>query len=897
MAKKFRTDNIPQGNFTEDWGGNINNTVPSSTDESNLLPYSGAAVQKFIKQYLEDHEKNKIGYIPPMSKDTDGYYHIRAFANKNTYNEWLSDPDENQELKILDVTIPISDEQGVMNIVELSTSSNQTNLVSIDGNVVLKMRFTSQTYNPVTQKYADTYEDGTMTIQRRSSASDSWRTVGSMPIKSVEADNDTYTDIDISNLLNSGTCQLRIIVTGDQTQATTTYIVFQNVTKTELVLNFRNEWQQPITGTTLSLLYTYSGAVAKTLNLKISGAGGVRTLQYSLGKSEYTETPNQFDITDTENDVVKVLSHGVHEIEAWLSVDGTDASSEHIVSQIMVVSDTSDKTPYIILNNVASSLVNWTSINFFQWAIYNPTSDITPVTFRLTDITETENYLVYTERQAQNETIYTFGNMVEIESKETAFSSYMQFSSDGVELREKISFEVDNSQNFAPTDGADFIINPKLRSNTEDEPATIINTVTNQSVPSMFSNFGFVSDGWVTDENGIRCLRVPSGREITIDYEFLSDFIQSRKTGSMTFEIDYATKNVTDEDEPVLRMCSYTEDGNPLGWEMKPMESCFMTQSKVTRKDQDVGYQEGERTRIAVNLLYNLSNSGQNYCRIFVNGVINREFNYATDDVFVQYVNGVQTSQGIRIGSTSADIDIYNFKVYKKALTATEIRQNYMASLDNSSEKIAFRDANDILSGNVISYDLAYSKYNVILWKGKYAKYGNTKTDKFNGDLIIHIPGDPAHSGTLYDMNEKGQGTSSMLYYWWNGQWGFNSGGYWIDENGVNHGACYQLIDEIPAATKLVGKVNFASSMQSHKLGSTALYNDLWKEVCGGNSITSTLGFENARAAVLEKPFLFFIQENENDEPQFVSFMTFGPGKGDKPTFGFDKSKFRTICV
>ena len=307
MAKKFRTDEIPAGKFTEDWGGNKNNTIPAAPDETNLLPYSGEAVQKFIKSYLQDHENNKIGHIPPMTKDPDGFYHIRAFANKNTYNEWLADPDENQALKLLDVTIPISDEQGVMNIVELTTASNQTNYVSIDGSIVLKMRFTSQTYNPVTGKYANTYEDGTMTIQRRASASDSWRTIGTMAIKSVEAESDTYTDVDISGLLNSGTCQLRIIVTGDQTQSTTTYVVFQSVTKTELKLTFRNEWQQPITGATMSLLYTYTGAVAKTLNLKISGEGGVRSVQYAVGKVEYTETPNQFDVTDTEGDLAEFI--------------------------------------------------------------------------------------------------------------------------------------------------------------------------------------------------------------------------------------------------------------------------------------------------------------------------------------------------------------------------------------------------------------------------------------------------------------------------------------------------------------------------------------------------------------------------------------------------------------
>ena len=71
MAKKFRTDAIPS--FDEDWGGSAENSVPSASDETNLLPYSGAAVQQFIKKYLKDHEDNKVGYIPPMTKSTDGY--------------------------------------------------------------------------------------------------------------------------------------------------------------------------------------------------------------------------------------------------------------------------------------------------------------------------------------------------------------------------------------------------------------------------------------------------------------------------------------------------------------------------------------------------------------------------------------------------------------------------------------------------------------------------------------------------------------------------------------------------------------------------------------------------------------------------------------------------------
>lgn len=45
-----------------------------------------------------------------------------------------------------------------------------------------------------------------------------------------------------------------------------------------------------------------------------------------------------------------------------------------------------------------------------------------------------------------------------------------------------------------------------------------------------------------------------------------------------------------------------------------------------------------------------------------------------------------------------------------------------------------------------------------------------------------------------------------MLYFWWNGQWGFNEDGYWVDENGVNRGKCYQLTNDVPEHSNWQGK-------------------------------------------------------------------------------------------
>lgn len=182
-------------------------------------------------------------------------------------------------------------------------------------------------------------------------------------------------------------------------------------------------------------------------------------------------------------------------------------------------------------------------------------------------------------------------------------------------------------------------------------------------------------------------------------------------------------------------------------------------------------------------------------------------------------------------------------------------------------------------------------KYNTICITGDVPSYttGNIKTTT---DWDIHIIGDPEHSGILNNVTTSGQGTSSRSYWKWNFQAKPNEDTDWIDELGNHHGAGYQLDDTVPFATKLVAKLNWASSQQSHKLGSCNLFTDLWRRCTGGSSITNTEGFENCRVSVKQKPFFLFVRSSAEAEPVFYGLYTFGPGKGDKPTFGYDKKKF-----
>jgi len=109
----------------------------------------------------------------------------------------------------------------------------------------------------------------------------------------------------------------------------------------------------------------------------------------------------------------------------------------------------------------------------------------------------------------------------------------------------------------------------------------------------------------------------------------------------------------------------------------------------------------------------------------------------------------------------------------------------------------------------------------------------------------------------------------------------------WIDGNGKYRGQQYLCRTDVPYAQKLVVKINYASSMQSHKQGCTELYNDLYRAIVTTAPKTSS----KARVTVLERPFLYFVQSSTDAQPVFMGLGTFGSGKCDKKTWGFDKAK------
>ena len=862
--------------------------------------YNKSRVEEFLKEQLSNNEAlckkiqtEKASYITLVDVDTTANLStVGLFASAETYAEWSKDKENKADLLLSSVEIPMGSGGGSSEasyIVKLTNVGDKTITATKKSDLVAKIRFTSQLYDPSDGSKGDTNEEATLQIETRMQGAAEWKIAGSITIASQQMENATaYTTVDLSPYCVDGTQSVRMIATGITSEKKTPYVNI-TVTLTNIQITFQTKWQTPFeykaVAPTISVPLNITGTISKLLNLKVTSANGkyVRTYEYNLGTTTYTETPYNAYI-DHPN------AHGLYTIEAWIT--SGDTVKTESVSQTIMCTLSGNTTPLLVLNNIGV-FQNWSSVQAFDYAMYNPNADNTDISFVLTNL-ETEN-IIYSEvvQNVPNGVINSLIFDLEVETDDnTNFPASMSFTSDKLVLRDPLRVVVDNSENFAPTSGADFFLNPKKRNNSESVPGVIVNAVNGQQVKSTFEGFSFISDGWIVDANtNARCLRVLDGEKVNISYDAYSD---DTALQGLSIEIDFATRNITDENGILFQMGTpSTIDDNLVGFWLKAQESCFMTLNKRQYDTQNLGYESEVRTHAVINIVPNLYNQGVNYVRIFLNGGIKREFVYTNGDSFWQAVGGTKKTGGIVINPQGADIDIYALRIYKKSLSATDIRQNYLASFPTVEAKKDFKEENDILGETgLISYAKVKEKKNTLLYKGKLPTLANGLKSTTCDIVIIKI-NDKAHSGTLYNGKITRQGSTSRKY-WGEGNLqavAIDETSKWVDGNGVDHGWCYQNEDGLPFAVKLVDKRNYASSMQSHKLGATRLYNDLYKEIVGKNEITSIEGKENCRVAVYEDPFLVFQQESEDGEPKFIGLGTFGSGKGDKPTFGYDKQK------
>ena len=359
MAKKISENAIPDINA--DWG----------KDASNGLPYSGQAVQTFIKdtmKSLDSSIKKKVGWwCWSTNIDASNFYHLWGFASEDDCTKYKSDPEANASLLLVNEALPISTVQGDSYSAYLFANVSKTADLVVSGNKLnVKVRFCA-----VKVSNGERLNNGSMgtLIIERSTDGATWKVVDTRNgalVSTDYGDENNYTEVKLGNALITGKQKLRLRAQytytsddGSEKTVTSTYVLLGNsITKTTLNLTCQQNWQTPILASAYSsrgfpISYMVYGAVEKTLHVEITGGNN------QVLPAEYALTADQDSATITKNivdstDAYKLFKHGVRTVKAWLTCDngmGGTISSNVLVNRFMVVNPTTDAdktTPYLL---------------------------------------------------------------------------------------------------------------------------------------------------------------------------------------------------------------------------------------------------------------------------------------------------------------------------------------------------------------------------------------------------------------------------------------------------------------------------------------------------------------------------------------------------------------------
>ena len=494
------------------------------------------------------------------------------------------------------------------------------------------------------------------------------------------------------------------------------------------------------------------------------------------------------------------------------------------------------------------------------------------------------------------------------------------------------------------------------------------------------------SDGWVSEE-GRNIFRVSAQNQ-----PVFKSPLNLNVGDSFTIELGFKTYNVSNEHAAIMTFGNLELRSNQLCWSVNKsaaeenVDDTFTArnsqfQSGVEKhvlitikggagiKDEGIYYPDyldvaaGSSENLAKLDAYKI-----NLVRIFVDGVIDREF-ILTNEELTKLKQSV-----LQINPTGCDIDFYLLRIYSTtALNFEQVKRNYISFLKLKNDKIKFYNRNDIVGQNgEISFAKARKQYNTLVYvfpRGyKKTQSGSTNdTGRFPNRAWGYANNDPAqdnvmkkahvtlfvnyinesdnlkYGGRITKGQVKGQGSSAMRYLIWNVSYQLNK---FKDSDGKKIKSAftpYKYLNtrtnrfEVPSGTKLaskyimpkyvgeadtadyeaqklVGKVNFASSMQSHKQGACKLYDDAFKKANNSMPATGGPGDYGSKKAVHEEAFLYFYYEADldndgvdsielsdilsaGDKVKFMGFQTWGPAKKDKAYFGYSDNTPEYILI
>lgn len=844
MAKKVSENDIQ--NINQDWG----------LDTSNGLPFSGGAVQKFIKETLN----SKMGYF---HYDVASNRYI-VFANEESKNKYLEDPTQTQ-LILGSFDAPFNYEASI----NMVTPSYNAIFLGSEGN------YLDYTFDIVNKQGASTGENVVVVY-----------TFIRNGVKQTVTETRRYGEavhFNIDKYLLEGTNTIIIGITGQNTYAATTTSVTYQVVNLQFSDNIDISKSYDITegSKTMEVFFSISGYGTKTIEWFLDG----EQLDFVKAEDEIVDTSSQ----RTKYIELANLIPGIHTIQsrAYTVVNGEKFYTDINYREIIVTTEGYSDNVVAVATTIPNT--------------YGVITEDNPLTFH-----GVEQYLPYEVRFAT----YRSGN-VSIHLGDDLLATIA--SSAGVENLYSIStsasgtlnlkFTVDGKEREVPvyvnptslkieelTNGLTFDFRALGRSNSAiDKDQWSYEGYTGELKGFKWNPLS----GWVN--NG---LLVSTGAEFNVDYAPLA--ADATETGA-TFEFEFSTANVEDDDAVI---CDLTTNGVGILITASEAKLTSAAGAEVSTK-----YKAGEVHRISfvINRRQGVTYKGLAF--IYVDGVISGAVNYGTADNFVS------DKTLSFVGTENANISLRGVRCYTNALTKDNMVNNFTLYRDTLSEMLAVYYRNQVYEEGTERFSpealLQYVPVMIITGDVPVLEAATSTSVQILVDIEFRNAQDPTKNFIMKNVVLRIQGTSSLAYPRKN----FDiftrkeeSSIIYDYQGNVITDKLYAFKDKAQPVDCWNLKADFAESSGTHNTGIARIWNDamygaiiqhtniLGEEVNGyalrtqAQQAALNAGYDyDVRTTVDGFPIALFYKKSENDTDLiFLGKYNFNNSKRTPNVFGFE---------
>ena len=567
----------------------------------------------------------------------------------------------------------------------------------------------------------------------------------------------------------------------------------------------------------ISVRYIPYGAVEKIIHFVVDGVD-MTTIVNETGKQQ--------------TQIIPALYHGTHLLKIYSTaiIDDIEVKSNELLFDVLCVEEGST-TPMIASAYSVTSITQGELVNI-PFMVYDPSNMETEIT--LTIMQSDEVYSITTRtvdrtRQTWSTRDYPVGQV-------TFTITYGNLNK--THMLTVVKNEIDVS--IKETD-LEFQLRAAGKSNSDNDR----DIWTSRDVTTTFEYINWESTGWVNDENGDTALRLSGDAKATINFmPFKTD---ARQTGR-TIEMEFAIRDVNNR-EAVAISCLSGGIGFTVTADTATMAS---EQSEISCKYTD-------EKKVLVSFVIE-PRSDYRLMSVYLNGVQSKIDRYVENDNLQQ-----TTPVNITVGSPYCSVDLYSIRSYNTALTKEEIRDNYIASIQDINEQLAVFEDNNIYDdfGN-LSYSKLKPKIPSMIIIGDLPTF---KGDKKKVTIIYDDPQNPSlcfEAEATIDV----QGTSS--------QW------YVVKNFKTKTSDAHQIaLDQIPTRV-LCFKADYAEATSTHNTGTANYVHHLYNTPVPAQEVD-----ERVRTTIYGHPGVIFHKKDASANPVFVGKYNVNHDKSSEETFGF----------